>query len=107
MPIDESEVEITKEEPEILQRMKPHKFYSLLELYELLYSSSFDSEVKLYTKTDTSWVPIVHQARLTTILEILVALGKLRTGTIPEPRKKVKVKSGTLESLPSIYYALT
>lgn len=80
MPLQESEVEPTEEIHPILEKMEHGKFYRLTELYEMTYGRELYADFQRNDDNKTLWLFVAKVLNLQTYLEVLVILGKLKTG---------------------------
>jgi hypothetical protein len=106
MPLEESEVEPTEEIHPILEMMEQRKFYRLTELYEMTYGRSFYVDFQNNEENKTLWLFVAKVLNLQTYLEVLVILGRLKTGRRKgEVEEEVNVAGHKILGGPVIYYA--
>lgn len=80
MPLEGSEVEPTEEIHPILEKMEHEKFYRLTELYEMTHGKEFFVDFQRNDENKTLWLFVAKVLNMQTYLEVLVVLGRLKTG---------------------------
>ena len=106
MPLKESEVEPTEEIHPILETMEQGKFYRLTELYEMTYGREFYVDFQKNDENKTLWLFVAKVLNLQTYLEVLVILGRLKTGRRKgEVEEEVNVEGHKVLGGPVVYYA--
>jgi hypothetical protein len=106
MPLQEAEVEPTEEIHPILQKIEHGKFYRLTELYEMTYGKEFYVDFQRNDENQTLWLFVAKVLNLQTYLEVLVILGKLKTGRRKgEEEEEVNVAGHKVLGGPIVYYA--
>jgi hypothetical protein len=106
MPLRESDVEPTEEIHPILEKMEHGAFYRLTELYEMTYGQQFYLDFQRNDENKTLWLFVSKVLNLQTYLEVLVILGRLRTGRRKgEVEDEVNVAGHKVLGGPVIYYA--
>ncbi len=106
MPLQESEVEPTEEIHPILKKMEREKFYRLTELYEMTYSKEFFVDFQRNDENKTLWLFVAKVLNLQTYLEVLVILGRLKTGRKKgEEEEEINVAGHKVLGGPVVYYA--
>ncbi len=105
MPLQESEVEPMEEIHPILEKMEHEKFYGLTEPYELTYGREFYADFQRNDDNKTLWLLVAKVLNLQTYLEVLVILGRLRTGRRKgEEEEEVNVAGHRVLGGPVVYY---
>jgi hypothetical protein len=106
MPLEASEVEPTEEIHPILEKMEREKFYRLTELYEMTYGREFFLDFQRNDENKTLWLFVAKVLNLQTYLEVLVILGKLKTGRRRgEEEEEVNIEGHKVLGGPVVYYA--
>jgi len=106
MPLQESEIEPTEEIHPILRMMDQGKFYRLTELYEMTYGRAFYVDFQKNDENETLWLFVAKVLNMQTYLEVLVILGRLRTGRRKgEVEEEVNVAGHRVLGGPVVYYA--
>ena len=105
MPLEAGEVEPTEEIHPILEKMEHGKFYTLTELYEMTYGREFYVDFQRNDENKTLWLFVAKVLNLQTYLEVLVILGKLKTGRRKgEEEEEVNVAGHRVLGGPVVYY---
>ena len=73
--------------------MENGKLYRLTELYEMTYGKELYADFQLNDENKTLWLFVAKTLNLRTYLEVLVILGRLRTGRRKGGRKKKRSTS--------------
>jgi hypothetical protein len=106
MPLQEAEVEPTEEIHPILEKIEHGKFYRLTELYEMTYGKELYVDFQRNDENQTLWLFVAKVLNLQTYLEVLVILGKLKTGRRKgEEEEEVNVAGHKVLGGPVVYYA--
>lgn len=106
MPVLDTEVEPTEEIHPILEKMEHGKFYRLTELYEMTYGQEFYVDFQQNDERKTLWLFLMKVLNLKTYLEVLVVLGKLKTGRRRgETEEEVNVAGHKVLGGAVVYYA--
>jgi hypothetical protein len=106
LPIQETEVEPTEEIHPIIEKMEHEKFYRLAELYEMTYGQDFYADFQKNDEQKTLWLFVAKVLNLQTYLEVLVILGRLKTGRRKgEEEEEVNVAGHKVLGGPVVYYA--
>jgi hypothetical protein len=106
LPLEEGEIEPTQEIHPLIEKMEHGKFYRLTELYEMTYGAQFYLDLQKNDDDKTLWLFMTKVMNLRTQLEVLVLLGRLRTGRKKgEEEDEVNVAGHTVLGGPVIYYA--
>ena len=106
MPILESEVEPTEEIHPILEAMERGMFYRLTELYETTYGKEFYFDYQRHSDNKTLWLFVAKVLNLQTYLEVLVILGRLRTGRRKdEVEEEINIEGHKVLGGPVVYYS--
>ena len=104
--MQEIEIEPTEEIHPILEKMEHEKFYRLTELYEMTYGREFYVDFQQNDEQKTLWLFVAKVLNLKTYLEVLVILGKLKTGRRKgEEEDEVNVAGHKVLGGPVVYYA--
>jgi hypothetical protein len=104
--VQEIEIEPTEEIHPILEKMEHEKFYRLTELYEMTYGREFYVDFQQNDEQKTLWLFVAKVLNLKTYLEVLVILGKLKTGRRKgEEEDEVNVAGHKVLGGPVVYYA--
>ena len=106
MPIQENDVEPTEEIHPILEEMEHGKYYRLTELYEMTYSRAFYLDFQRNDENNTLWLFVAKVLNLQTYLEVLLILGRLKTGRRKgEVEEEVNIAGHKVLGGPVVYYA--
>lgn len=106
MPLQEADVELTEEIHPILEKMEHGKFYRLTELYEMTYGQEFYLDFQANNDNKTLWLFLTKVLNLKTHLEVLVILGRLKTGRRKgEVEEEVNVAGHKVLGGPVVYYS--
>lgn len=80
LPLEEAEIESTREIHPIIAKMEHARFYRLTELYEMTYGEEFYVDLQKNDDDKTLWLFLAKVLNLKTQLEVLVILDRLKTG---------------------------
>jgi hypothetical protein len=106
VPLEEAEIEPSEEVHPLLERLGHGKFYRFIELYEMTYGKEFYVDLQKNDDDKTMWLFLTKVMNLKAQLEVLVILGKLRTGRRKgEEESEVNVAGHNVLGGPVIYYA--
>lgn len=106
MPLQENEVEQTEEIHPVLEKMEHGKFYRLTELYEMTYDRGFFVDFQRHDVNKTLWLFVAKVLNLQTYLEVLVILGKLKTGRRKgEVEEEINIEGHKVLGGPVVYYS--
>ena len=90
----------------ILEKMEHEKFYRLTELYEMTHGQEFYVDFEQNDEKKTLWLFVTKVLNLKTYLEVLVILGKLKTGRRKGgEEEEVNVAGHKVLGGPVVYYA--
>ena len=104
--MQETEIEPTEEIHPILEKIEHEKFYRLTELYEMTYGQEFYVDFEQNDEKKTLWLFVTKVLNLKTYLEVLVILGKLKTGRRKgKEEEEVNVAGHKVLGGPVVYYA--
>jgi hypothetical protein len=106
LPFAEAKIEPTKEVITLYRKMKTGQYYSEFELYRKMFGSRFQDDVVAFKKKGTPWVASIRLARLRTLLDVLVTLEKLRTGTKKGELPKEDIEGQIYDVELPVYYSL-
>ena len=108
MPVDQSDIEITKEVPNLLQKMERGKFYTAEELYKMEYGLEFKEDLPDLEAVMRAW-----WTSLNSFLVVLAEQGRIVTGVKRgDPPKFMTMRKGgkvvkKVRLAPTVYYGLS
>src|SRR5713226_5349924 len=89
-----------------MQKMKARYYYSYFELYKKMFGTSFAKDFTKSSKEKKLWYPAIKLARLGTLLDVMVTLDWLKTGTEKGTTARSLVAGKLYDIEQTLYYAL-